>query len=356
MLTEVRTVSGFDSFLGNEKLIERLKRDVRSSRLSHAYIIEGTEGSGKRTLARLICAAISCEREDAPCMECTSCSKIMRDQSPDVISVTAEKGKVQLGVDVIRKVREDAAFAPNDLPKKFYIIPFADTMNPQAQNALLKILEEPPPHVMFMLLSENADNLLSTIRSRAPILRTEALDDGLVAKYLRENDKSAAQLLERDPDAFQAAIKLARGSIGKALELVGGKRAAECLAMYRSAEEYLELLAARRDAVSELKFYEYATHLAGSKQREELSEIYSLLADATRDLVLCKLTPEPQTVFYTTAENARAVADLFPLGKLMELVSVFDRAKYNLDRNANVALSQVCTFCDAVAATRTNRR
>lgn len=349
-------MSGFDSFIGNEKLIERLKRDVASSRISHAYIIEGVEGSGKRTLARLICMSISCSADERPCMECIGCSKILRDQSPDVITVTAEKGKVQLGVDVIRKIREDSAFAPNELPKKFYIIPFADTMNDAAQNALLKILEEPPPHVMFMLLSENADNLLSTIRSRAPILRTQALDDELVCKYLTENDSTAKRLRDSDPEAFNAAVKLSRGSIGKALSLVGGKRAEECLSFYRSAEQYLEMLASRRDAVSELKFYEFATKLATAKQRAELSAIYSLLADAARDLVLCKLTREPKTVFYTTAEKARAVADSFALGKLMALVDVFVDAKNTLERNANVSLSQVCTFCNAVAATRTNRR
>lgn len=349
-------MSGFDSFLGNEQLIRRLKRDVASSRISHAYIIEGAEGSGKRTLARLICAAIACKEDGRPCMECVSCSKILRDQSPDVITVTAEKGKAQLGVDVIRKVREDAAYAPNDLLKKFYIIPFADTMNDASQNALLKILEEPPPHVMFMLLSENADNLLSTIRSRAPILRTQALDDELVREYLIKSDANAKGLSESDPDAFGAAIKLSRGSIGKALELTNSKKSEECLSFYKSAEVYLELLAARRDAQSELKFFEYATKLANAKQRTELSEIYSLLADATRDLVACKLVSEPKTIFYTTAEKARTVADSFALGKLMELVNVFDNAKYTLERNANVTLSQVCTFCDAVAATRTNRR
>ena len=349
-------MSGFDSFLGNEKLIERLKRDVKASRISHAYIIEGSAGSGKRTLARLICAAIACEGGEPPCMECINCSKILRDQSPDVVTVIAEKGRVQLGVDVIRKVREDAVFAPNDLVRKFYIIPFADTMNPQAQNALLKILEEPPPHVMFMLLSENADNLLSTIRSRAPILRTQALDDELVCEYLKENDKGAKELFDRDPDAFFAAVQLSRGSIGRALELTSDKKAAECLSLYKSAEQYLELLSARRDGASELKFHEYATKLATSKQRTELSEIYSLLADAARDLVMCKLTNEPQTIFYTTAEKARAVADCFPLGKLIMLVDVFSDAKNSLERNANVSLSQVCTFCDAVLATRTSRR
>ena len=173
-------MSGFDGFLGNEKLKERLERDIAAGRLAHAYMIEGPEGSGKKTLAKLIAAAAACRESDPPCMKCVSCDKIMRGQSPDVITVEAESGKVQLGVDVIRRLREDSVFAANDLDTKTYIFPAADTMNIQAQNALLKLLEEPPDGVRFLLLTENAQGLLATIRSRAPLLRTEALKDDVV--------------------------------------------------------------------------------------------------------------------------------------------------------------------------------
>ena len=81
-------MSGFDGFIGSEKLISRLKRDIAAGRLSHALIIEGAPGTGKRTLARLICAAVSCREADRPCMSCINCSKILRDQSPDVIFIT----------------------------------------------------------------------------------------------------------------------------------------------------------------------------------------------------------------------------------------------------------------------------
>lgn len=349
-------MSGFDAFLGSKKLIARLKRDIEDARLAHAYIIEGAQGSGKKTLARLICSAVACESSDRPCMECISCSKIKRGQSPDVITVEAERDRVQLGVDVIRRLREDAVFAPNDLVKKFYIIPKADTMNVQAQNAILKILEEPPPHVMFLLLCENADELLSTIRSRAPVLRVEALSDDIIRDHLKKNDERAKKLFERDPDAFHASVKLSHGSLGKAMSLTGEKSAAECLALYKSAERYLELLSARRDGASELAFHEYATKLANSKQRSELGSIYSLLADAARDLVMCKLTQNAQPLFYTTHEKARLIADRFAVGKLISLVDVFIEARDSLERNANVNLSQVRTSCAAIAATRTSRK
>ena len=225
-------MSGFDSFLKNEKLIERLKRDITANRLAHAYIIEGGEGCGKRTLANLICAAASCSESDRPCMECISCYKILRAQSPDVITVGADKDRVQISVDVIRRLREDTVVAPNDLARKFYIIPKADTMNVQAQNAMLKILEEPPPYVMFLLLCERADDLLPTIRSRAPIYRVESLDDDIIIEALK-SDENAKLLSENDPDAFFAAVRLARGSLGRAKELTDPKSAAECLKIYK---------------------------------------------------------------------------------------------------------------------------
>lgn len=341
-------MSGFDSFLGNERLISRLKRDIGAARLSHAYIIEGAEGCGKHTLAKLIASAVSCESSDVPCMKCLSCDKIARDQSPDVITVEPEKDRVQLGVDVIRRLREDAVYAPIDLQKKIYLIPHADVMNVQAQNAFLKVLEEPPPHVMFLILCENADNLLSTIRSRAPIFRVEALHDGVICEYLKKNSEQAARLYERDPDAFMAAVRLSRGSLGAAMRLTDEKNAAECLELYGKAEKYIELLSSRRDAASELAFYEFSTRLATNKERDRLSEIYALIADAVRDLINVKLAKEPEPIFYATAEKARSAAESFSIGRLMRLIAVFTEARDSLGHNVNVNLSQVRTSAAAV--------
>ncbi len=346
-------MSGFDGFLGNEKLIARLKRDIAVGRLSHAYILEGGEGMGKRTLARLICAALSCRAEsgDRPCMKCISCDKIMRDQSPDVIFITPQKDRVQLGVDVIRRLREDAVFAANDLPIKFYIIPNADAMNIQAQNALLKILEEPPTDVMFLLLSEVAENLLSTIRSRAPTLRLEALPDAVIDRALASNTR-AASLKASDDQAYYAAIKLSRGSLGRAIRLTDPKSAADCLALYKKAEQYIELLADRKSAADELRFYEFASKLVTQKQRDDLAQIFTLLADAVRDLCTLKLASSPDTLFWTSEEKARQIADQFALSHLMRLSEVFIEARDAMDHNVNLNLIQVQTAATAASAGR----
>ncbi|MBR5538610.1 MAG: hypothetical protein IKU61_01795 [Clostridia bacterium] len=347
-------MSGFDVFLGNEKLITRLRRDILRGSLAHAYIIEGDEGCGKRTLARLICAADSCCENEPPCMECINCSKIARGQSPDVITVTPEKDRVQITVDTIRKLCENVSFAPNDLAKKYFIIPNAGAMNEQAQNALLKTLEEPPAHVMFLLLCENSDELLSTIRSRAPILRVQVLSDELISKQLLLTNTDAKALYERDRDAFDAIIKLSRGSLGRAIALTDKKSASECLERYKKAERYLELLSERRGSANELQFHEFSVKLA--KGRAEISEIYVLIADAIRDLIACKLCNNAHTVFYRSEETARAVSDKFALGTLIKLTDVFIGARNAIERNMNINLSMMQTSVAAVNATRTSRK
>ena len=338
-------MSGFDTFLGNGQLISRLKRDIASGRLAHAYIIEGAKGCGKKTLAKLICQAVSCGDTNAPCMKCTSCDKIERWQSPDVISVKPEDGKVQLGVDVIRRVREEAVFAPIDLPKKFYIITEADAMNPQAQNALLKILEEPPSHVMFLLLSENADMLLSTVRSRAPILRLEALPDEIIKAKLSE---ISGEKKGEANEALTAIVKLSRGSLGTAIKLLSSEDSSDAIEIYKKAQRYIELLAVKKNAVDELSFYEHAVKAVGAKGRDDFEAMVSLISDGIRDLINAKLTEEPTPIFFTSADKAREVAANFTTGRLMHLAEVFAQAKNRSERNVNISLIKAQTAVSAI--------
>lgn len=340
-------MSGFDGFIGNERLIQRLKHDIETGSLSHAYIIEGTEGCGKRTLAGLICRTIACESPDSPCMECISCDKITRSQAPDVITVVPESDRIYLGVDVIRRLIEEAYFAPVELPKKIYIIPNAELMNIQAQNALLKILEEPPPHIMFLLLTENADSLLPTIRSRAPTLRLEPLPDKLVESHL-----NSARIAPTDEETFKAVLKLAHGSIGKAVSLLSGGNSAKTLELYKKAKKYMELLSKKKSAAEELAFYEYASKLVSQKNREDAEAVYSLLSDAVRDTIAVKLTSSPELVFYTSVKDAEDIANEFSIGSLMNLANIFADTAAAVSGNVNLNLALIKAASDAAKRSR----
>ena len=185
--------------VANDALRSRLCTDILGGKLSHAYIIEGPEGTGKHLIARNIAAALSCicKNEDAiplPCLHCINCRKIMSGISPDVIYIKREEGKAQIGVESVRLVKSDVAIMPNDLDYKVYIIEEADKMTVQAQNALLLTLEEPPEYVVFLLLCESADLLLETVRSRAPVLRTEPVKPDAMAEFLCSSEQAAARL------------------------------------------------------------------------------------------------------------------------------------------------------------------
>ena len=179
----------FDSLYGNLQLIKYLSSGVDSKHLPHALIIEGPEGSGKRSTAYMTCAAMQPDFSD----------KIMRRITPDITCHTLEAGKKTIGVSTVREIREAAYIMPQELSVRVFIIDNASLMTDAAQNALLKILEEPPEGVYFFLLSENASALLPTVRSRAPVVRMQVFDEGELEEYIVKNNGKAARLSGAEP-------------------------------------------------------------------------------------------------------------------------------------------------------------
>lgn len=158
---------------GNEKLKKRLADTAARGALSHAYIIWGPDNSGKENLALSLAAAIVCtDSENRPCGICRNCMKAFKGNHPDIITIEKQTGKREIYVDQIRRIISDAPVMPNEADKKVYIIYHADSMNANAQNAFLKLLEEPPSHSSFILIGTNPGNFLNTIRSRCVELNT----------------------------------------------------------------------------------------------------------------------------------------------------------------------------------------
>ena len=206
---------GLEQLLGNEALKERLTEGLRSGRLSHSYLLTGPEGSGKRTLARLLAAAMECRGTPRPCGVCPACRKVLSGNHPDVITVDDPDHK-QVPVDCIRAARSELFIRPNEGEKKVLLIPRAGYMNPAAQNALLKVLEEPPSYGVFLLLAPSPEALLPTIRSRCAHLRLSPLPRAVLEPALRQRfpDHSAADL--------EAAMGRSGGFLGQAVTLLEG--------------------------------------------------------------------------------------------------------------------------------------
>lgn len=195
--------------LGNEALKARLAPSFDRKRTSHSYLLCGPAGSGRKTLATVMAAAFQCRDAAVPCGVCPQCRKVFGGIHPDVIIVDdAEKKHVP--IDLIREMRSDAYIRPNEGAKKIYIIPRAQDMQEPAQNALLKIIEEPPPYGVFLLLAENAQRILPTVRSRCAELRLEPVptDQALVWLTKKHPDKAA--------DDLRAALRRSGGYLGQA--------------------------------------------------------------------------------------------------------------------------------------------
>lgn len=202
---------GFEQLLGNQRLKDNLLAGIRRGRASHFYLISGPAGSGKKTLARLLSAALLCQSPEKPCLGCTACRKVMADTHPDLITVTDPEHK-NVAVKIVRQVRDEMFIRPNEADKKIYVFP--QELGIEGQNALLKVLEEPPTYGVFMLLSDNPEKLLPTVRSRCNELHLQALPADILRRQLLQD------FPEADSRDIDAAVARSGGYLGQAKTLL----------------------------------------------------------------------------------------------------------------------------------------
>lgn len=204
----------FEKIIGNDKNKNILKKTIEQNKISHSYIFWGTEGIGKKKIASEYAKKILCiEQKENEC-KCKSCIEFDSNNNPDFQIIEPDEGKIK--IEQIREMQRRVAEKPIISTKKVYIINNADTMTKEAQNCLLKTLEEPPEYIMIILICSNEDNLLSTIKSRCTRMYYEPLEIEQVKKYLKEN--------YNEENIEEEIIKLSQGSIGKAIQLNENKQ------------------------------------------------------------------------------------------------------------------------------------
>ena len=334
--------------IGNDALRARLGRGLTCTppSLSHAYILEGRTGSGRHTLATQIAAALCCaERNNPavsalPCGVCPACRKILSGLSPDLIRVTPEEDHVSLGIDVIRALRGDVHIYPNELEHKIYIVESADTMTPQAQNAFLLTLEEPPQYVQFFLLCEDAGMMLETIRSRAPVLRMQPLTPEQTEAAVIAAVPEAARRRESDREGFRGLILSAEGCAGQAIRLLSEREAEHVAALREGAQTFCRLAGDRKSAAS---FLLHLCQDCGSSRSETLEQLKTIRL-AVRDLTVLKkrTAAEPADCglrFFADADAAAELADDYSIRRLLTIGDAVDNAILALGRNMNQRLT-----------------
>lgn len=203
-----------DRLLGNEQLKSRLSAAFRQNRLSHSFLIAGPEGSGKHTLATVLAAAMQCTADDnRPCGVCKQCRKVFANVHPDVITVddTEHKG---VAVSVVRAARDDLYIKPGEGKRKVYLFPRAKDLNGSGQNALLKVMEEPPDYGAYILLADSPQQLLPTIRSRCVELLLTPLSERVCVNALRSRFPQAEE------QTLRAAYLRSGGFLGQAAHIL----------------------------------------------------------------------------------------------------------------------------------------
>lgn len=315
----------FKDIIGQEQIKEHLQNALSTGKISHAYIINGERFAGKEFIAKIFAMALQCETEGGrPCQECHSCKQALSENQPDIIRVTHEKPG-SIGVDDIRsQINGDIAIKPYSSPYKIYIVNEAEKMTVQAQNALLKTLEEPPAYAVILLLTTNVNSLLQTILSRCVVLNMKPVPDKLVKEYLM----SEMQV----PDyKAEVCVAFARGNIGKARQLAASedfekvKEEALSLLKYVHEMDITEMIAAIKK-VSEYKF--------------DVNDYLDILSIWYRDVLLFKATSDANhLVFREEIQNIRRVAGRTSYEGIESVIQALTKAKSRLDANVNFDLT-----------------
>lgn len=197
----------------HEEILNNLINNVRQNRTQQAYIFEGADGVGNYEGALLFANALVCTGENQPCKMCPACLMASASTHPDIHMIVHENKKKVISVEQVRKVITDAYIKPFENGKKVYIIRYGDDITPQAQNALLKILEEPPQYAVFIILAENTNALLPTILSRSTVIKFGKVSDNLIKQ----------ELLKKHPeldDSIDFMVRYADGILGNAEKLL----------------------------------------------------------------------------------------------------------------------------------------
>ncbi|MCR5501978.1 MAG: DNA polymerase III subunit delta' [Lachnospiraceae bacterium] len=316
----------FSDIVGQKELKDYLQNAIRTDMVSHAYIIHGERNSGKEFLAKVFAKALQCEnRDDAePCGKCHSCIQAQSMNHPDIIFVTHEKPNVISVEDVRNQINSDVAIKPYQGPKKIYIVNDAELMTVQAQNALLKTIEEPPEYVVIMLLTSNVDVFLPTILSRCISLQMKPAKDEEIKEFLMRTMQI--------PDyKAQICVAFARGNTGKARLLAKSEE------FDKAKDEALSLLKNINDMdVGDLtlavkRFNEY---------KFDVNDYLDIFLIWYRDMLLFKATHDANgLIFREELPSIRKAADKSTYEGIETIIQAIEKCKARLQANVNFDLS-----------------
>lgn len=318
-------MAGFHDIIGHDRVKEHLQKAIEYHKVSHAYILSGEEGMGRKTLAKAFAMTLLCERSDKePCMECHACKQILSGNHPDVLWVTHEKPS-SIGVDDIRtQINDTISIKPYSSSYKLYLVDEAEKMTVQAQNALLKTIEEPPAYAVIVLMTTNQETFLPTILSRCIQLKLRPLKNYVVSDYLMKT----LGVPEEKANIYAA---FARGNLGKAIQI-------------STSEEFSLLFHQVLTLLKNIKEMDIAMLLDSIRKLQEdhldLKECLDFMQLWYRDILMFKVTKDINTLIFK--EEYSVVSGLCQKSSyegLETILNAIEKAKARLDANVNTDLA-----------------
>ena len=317
-------MAGFQDIIGHNQIVDHLKTAIRMGKVSHAYILNGESNAGKMMLAEAFAMALQCEAgNDESCMNCRSCHQAAERNQPDIIYLTHEKPNVISVDDIRHQLNNDIVIKPYSSRYKIYIVDEAEKMNVQAQNALLKTIEEPPAYGVILLLTTNADAFLPTILSRCITLNLKSVNEDLIKDYLMKK----YQIPDYQADVCAA---FAQGNVGKAIQLA-------------SSGEFNELKVAAISLVKKLEDMDLYELNGWIKQINELKpkigEYFDLLTLWFRDVLYMKATNDVNNlIFKDEVYDIKKQAARRSYAGIEAILQAIEQSRVRLNANVNFDL------------------
>ncbi len=309
----------FLGLYGHETVKQCLGLAITQDRISNAYVFEGIKGVGKRLCAHLFAQAMVCVGDDAPCGVCSMCLQAKARTLPDIIVPVKDSDKTQIGVDNVREqIISEVYIKPRNAKRKIFIIEDGDILSDEAQNALLKVLEEPPQYVTFIICVTKKEKLLSTVLSRSQTVSFFPLPNETVEKYLLKNS-------ELSHDEAKVLAALSQGSIGDAMELATDTSKKERI------EKSLDALMNLNK--NSLRIREMVNFL--TEEKENIKEIIDFLLTFIRDCVMVKTDLSCNIVFSNHLSDIRAFTQNITKKRLLSAYDKLSDLKISLNQNLN---------------------
>ena len=314
----------FEDVAGQSHVTITLKNAIKENRIAHAYLFAGPRGTGKTTIAKIFAKAINCTGENPPCNECSNCKEITLGDHPDVIEIDAASNN---GVNEVRDLIDKVKYAPINAKYKVYIIDEVHMMTPEAFNALLKTLEEPPAHIVFILATTEPHKILPTIISRCQRFDFKRVDEKDIInrlEYVLKEEK-----VDYEEDALEIISKLADGGMRDALSILE-----QCLAYDRhltveninkvygllSNDEKIRLikLLLTKDMKNVLKTLDHMMSLS-----IDLKRLTQDLIDVLKDVIIFKNTEDLSLLFVLHKNDIQKIVPYMLVEEAFQMIDIF---------------------------------